>query len=84
LINEAARGIPRRARHAHKVAASQPRVKKKESRPLFVFVPNLFRIEPFIGLAQPIPLKKPTVPAPKKYRCFRDFEKGLRGYQEAT
>jgi hypothetical protein len=38
-----------------------------------VVLPNLFRIEPFIGLAQPIPLKKPTVPAPKK--CFRDVEK---------
>jgi hypothetical protein len=24
-------------------------------------LPNLFRIEPFIGLAQPIPLKKPTI-----------------------
>jgi hypothetical protein len=38
-------------------------------------LPNLFRIEPFIGLAQPIPLKNPTVPAPKKFRCFRDGEK---------
>jgi hypothetical protein len=36
-----------------------------------VVLPNLFRIEPFVGLAQPIPLKKPTVPAPKKLRCFR-------------
>jgi hypothetical protein len=38
-------------------------------------LPDLFRIEPFIGLAQPIPLKKPTVPAPKKYRRFRDAPK---------
>jgi hypothetical protein len=41
-------------------------------------LPNLFRIEPFIGLAQPIPLKKPTVPAPKKFRCFQDVEKRVR------
>jgi hypothetical protein len=41
-------------------------------------LPNLFRIEPFFDLAQPIPLK-PTVPAPKKYRRFRGGEKGLKG-----
>jgi hypothetical protein len=39
-------------------------------------LPNLFRIEPFIGLAQPIPLKKPTI---KPRHRFGSGEKGARG-----
>lgn len=35
-------------------------------------LPNLFTIQPFVGLAQSIKLPKPTVPAPKKFRCFPD------------
>jgi hypothetical protein len=37
-------------------------------------LPNLFRIEPFIGLAQPIPLK----PIPKPRRWLRGVEKRLK------
>jgi hypothetical protein len=32
-------------------------------------LPNLFRIEPFIGLAQPIPIK-PTPRPLNRLRCF--------------
>jgi hypothetical protein len=31
-------------------------------------LPNMFRIEPFIGLAQPIPLKKPTSQPRRRFR----------------
>jgi len=36
--------------------------------------PDLFRIQPFIGLAQPIPLK----PTPKPGRRLGGVEKGLK------
>ena len=39
-------------------------------------LPNLFRIQPFVGLAQPIPLKKLT---PKPRRRLGVGEKQLKG-----